>query len=98
MFRRLTPLVRTCLLAGTFLGAILGLYLSLGVPPGQSGEIGIGRVDPRVAPFYVPCLAAVGGIVGVGVGIGVGWAFAEKREAERNKPWWKRGKSSRRKG
>jgi hypothetical protein len=98
LYRASTPVVRTCLFAGTGMGLLLGLFLALGVPEGTGREAFLAQIRLRSVLLTVVGMALLGALVGLAVGVALQLAFAEGRRGAKDKPWWKSGKSSRRKG
>jgi hypothetical protein len=92
----LTPVVRTCLFAGMGFGFFVSLYFALGAPPDRAEQGFVFRLETRTLILLLCALTAVGGVLGLVLGITMERAFTNKRGADKDKPWWKRGKSSRR--
>ena len=96
LWRKLTPVVRTCLFAGMGFGFFVALYFALGASPDRAEQGFVFRLEARTLIALLCVLTAAGGVLGLALGITLERAFAAKGGPDKNKPWWKRGKSSRR--
>jgi hypothetical protein len=99
LWREQTPLVRTCLFVGIAIGFLLGINHILGLPadygrPNKESPVEFRTfVLPRIS--MVAGISILGGVVGTALGVTTELVFREKKESDQNKPWYRRGKSRR---
>jgi hypothetical protein len=94
---RLTPVVRTCLLVGLILGLLIGLYFGLGGPKDEAANIVVEHPAARSVPWIIVGWTLLGAVLGTATGVSVELMFKDAVKADKDKPWWKSGKSARRK-
>jgi hypothetical protein len=101
LWRELTPVVRTCLFVGLGIGFLLGINYLLGLQADYARLNRDNRVEYRT--ILLPRLAILvgitilGGVLGTAVGVAVEFTFRESDASEKKKPWYRKGRSSRRK-